>query len=55
MYKRNIKGKSHGKEYRSLGKEISEVLQGKLHEFEKPYCDLVIDEQDIFNAGSYLV
>ena len=55
MYKRNIKGKSHGKEYRSLGKEISEVLQGKLHEFDKPYCDLVIDEQDIFNAGSYLV
>jgi hypothetical protein len=36
MIKQNIKGKSHGKEYKRLGKEVSRVLQVNLHEFEKP-------------------
>ena len=52
QYKRAIKGTAHEKEYRNLGKEVSKLLQAKLHEFEKPYCNLVIDEQEIFNARS---
>jgi DNA-binding protein Fis len=50
MIKQNIKGKSHSREYKRLGKEVSKVLQVNLHEFEKPYCDLVIDEREIFSA-----
>ena len=50
MFKRNIRGRSHGKDFKSLGKQATRVLRSKLHEFGKPYCDMEIDEKDIFRA-----
>ena len=50
MFKRNIRGRSHGKEFKSPGKQATRVLRSKLHEFGKPYCDMEIDEKDIFRA-----
>ena len=52
QHKRRIKGKAHGKEYKRLGKEVCRLLKEKLHEFAEPYCDLVLDEKDIFSAKS---
>ena len=51
MIKQNIRGRSHGKEFKSLGKQVSRALRSRLQEFHKPYCDMEIDETDIFKVA----